>query len=257
MKKKKGRALVGDFGLSRLVYKKIGGILLSWQWIAPECLDSTNISYDEKSDIYSLGMIFYELASISMPFEEYATNPRYFARGTYKLMEIKRAIIDEGLRPSIPEHTPPLFREIMENCWIKDPQKRISTKAIIGKLLRLLGDSYLPLPNIERPLISKHHQIPPQPPLAIPSIICNRDSSSSEKFTTSIIFPVEHNLLWTGLSHGSIEIFIIVCFFLFYFPPFLSSLFSLFLSSLLLISAGWRLFTITSANVCHRIKSWF
>ena len=184
-----------------------------------------------------------------MPFEEYATNPRYFARGTYKLMEIKRAIIDEGLRPSIPEHTPPLFREIMENCWIKDPQKRISTKAIIGKLLRLLGDSYLPLPNIERPLISKHHQIPPQPPLAIPSIICNRDPSSSEKFTTSIIFPVEHNLLWTGLSHGSIEIFIIVCFFLI-FPPFYLPFFSLFLSSLLLSSAFYLPLLPFSSSPC-------
>ena len=137
-----GRALIGDFGLSRLISRKIGGILLTWQWIAPECLDSSksHLSYDEKSDIYSLGMIFFELASISMPFEEYSEDPRFFLRGNYKLMEIKSAIINENLRPTIPPNTPVKFKNLIQNAWLHEPEQRIATSEIIKELTYLIKD---------------------------------------------------------------------------------------------------------------------
>ena len=71
-----GKALIGDFGLARLVQGKIGGILATWQNVAPEILDHSQLIYDEISDIYSFAIIMWQLATYSNPYEEYASDPR-------------------------------------------------------------------------------------------------------------------------------------------------------------------------------------
>ena len=137
--RKDNTAVIGDFGLAREVYSTIGGILASWQWIAPECLDSNSSEYDIRSDIYSFGVVLWELAAISMPFGEFASDPVYFnpSRQTYKLVEIKRAIIEDNLRPTIPDDTPENFASLIKKCWDKDPCKRPTTLEIIEELKKM------------------------------------------------------------------------------------------------------------------------
>jgi serine/threonine protein kinase len=50
---------IGDFGLSRWCPMPLHEFLPTWQWLAPEIFMCG--FYDETSDIYSYGMVMYEI----------------------------------------------------------------------------------------------------------------------------------------------------------------------------------------------------
>ena len=115
-------------------------MLGTWQWLAPECIDSLDSNtYDHRTDIYSVGVVFWELASCKVPFEEFMEHSRFFVNGKIKLQDLKRAIIEEHLRPTIPPETPPFFADLIKACWDVDISKRPSSKTILEILGRELG----------------------------------------------------------------------------------------------------------------------
>ena len=138
-------AKVADFGLSAFVAHEVAGSLMTWQWLAPEVLDFDARSYDERSDIYSYGIVMWELLTSKMPFDEYARSPKYSreshdsSRNSIMMLDahaVRTAIIQAHLRPSIPNDCPAVLAKIMELCWRDDPDKRPSFTEII----RLLAD---------------------------------------------------------------------------------------------------------------------
>jgi serine/threonine protein kinase len=54
-------AKIGDFGLANRCVMDMWEILPTWQWLAPEIFNGEH--YDERSDIYSFGMVLYEIFS--------------------------------------------------------------------------------------------------------------------------------------------------------------------------------------------------
>lgn len=131
-------AKVADFGLSRVnISNKVQGTLGSWQWMAPETLDinGDEVEYNEKVDVYSFGVIIWEMFTKAFPFDEYLGDPMFSTlnpRGekTFKLTEIKKAIVSRGLRPTIPPHVPRTFVSLMKSCWEADPSSRPDFKQI-------------------------------------------------------------------------------------------------------------------------------
>ena len=106
------KALIGDFGMAQLANPIVCGILSTWQWLAPECIDTHSdaiIGYDSRSDIYSFGALLFELAAIQIPYFEYKENPLYCLNGAMKLQDIKYDISFRHLRPTIPSSTPGSF----------------------------------------------------------------------------------------------------------------------------------------------------
>jgi serine/threonine protein kinase len=123
-------AKIGDFGLSLRVNKEVGGSLKTWQWLAPEVLSSESAGYDEKSDCFSLGIILWELLTLSIPYAEYKQDPLYFNGKEWLLQPIKGAIINEGLRPTIPEDCLPYYADILRGCWQTNPKERLSAAQV-------------------------------------------------------------------------------------------------------------------------------
>jgi len=144
-------AKVADFGLSRLVAPSMGGALATWQWLAPEVLDPDSKHYDERSDMYSFGIVLWEIASRGYPFDECYQMDRFLKFETNEKGEVTKrwlrdknvveAIIKEHFRPTIPPSTPAEFSTIMESCWLGDPAKRPSFLTVVKQLRRILeGD---------------------------------------------------------------------------------------------------------------------
>jgi hypothetical protein len=107
------RVVVTDFGLSRV---KTSAYLMSNNnfgpvaWMAPEALLERKFS--EKSDAYSFGVMLWEL--VARKSQVYPDESPY---------NIAVQVI-EGRRPVIPDSCPQEFRELMNDCWQKDPEAR-------------------------------------------------------------------------------------------------------------------------------------
>lgn len=109
-----------DFGLSRLlkdVPTKDNSSAGTPEWMAPELI--RNESVCEKCDIFSLGVIMWELCTLSRPWE--GVPP----------VQVVYAVANEGTRLEIPEG--PLGK-LIADCWA-EPNERPSCQEILTRLL--------------------------------------------------------------------------------------------------------------------------
>jgi len=89
-------------------------------WLAPEVIEQK--PYTEKADVYSLGVIFWELL----------TKESYF--GEIRFMAILEDMVKAGKRPPIPSWCVPSYQQLIEACWDQDPDSRPSCKDIVKRL---------------------------------------------------------------------------------------------------------------------------
>ncbi|XP_021906874.1 probable serine/threonine-protein kinase DDB_G0282963 isoform X1 [Carica papaya] len=114
---------VGDFGLSRLKHEtylttKTGKG--TPQWMAPEVL--RNEPSDEKSDVYSYGVILWELATEKIPWDNLNS------------MQVIGAVGFMNQRLEIPKEVDSQWASIIESCWHSDPQFRPTFQELLEKL---------------------------------------------------------------------------------------------------------------------------
>eukprot|EP01125_Pyxidicula_operculata_P013090 TRINITY_DN4334_c0_g1_i1.p1 TRINITY_DN4334_c0_g1~~TRINITY_DN4334_c0_g1_i1.p1 ORF type:complete len:1370 (-),score=387.10 TRINITY_DN4334_c0_g1_i1:146-4255(-) len=162
-------AKVGDFGLSQYSLPTLSEMLGCWQWLAPEVFDHASRSYDERSDIYSFGIVLNEIVSREIPFSDYnqyietssealsdeqlsnkelinkLTQSGYVIVGKsavkeqYKVHEIKSAILEHDLRPTMPESCPARIADLITECWQKNPADRLTIDQIITELEAIMS----------------------------------------------------------------------------------------------------------------------
>ncbi|XP_057506926.1 probable serine/threonine-protein kinase SIS8 isoform X3 [Actinidia eriantha] len=109
-----------DFGLSRMMIDspmRDSSSAGTPEWMAPELI--RNKPFTEKCDIFSLGVIMWELCTLNRPWE--GVPPE----------RVVYSIANEGSRLEIPEG--PLGR-LIADCWV-EPQERPSCEEILTRLL--------------------------------------------------------------------------------------------------------------------------
>ena len=97
------------------------------RWLAPEQFLSKSRSPSRASDVWSLGMVFFELASLKVPFWE-SSNDVVIA-----------VWIQQGEGEEIPEECDEVLAGIMRRCWLK-PSKRPHADTIAEELRALLSE---------------------------------------------------------------------------------------------------------------------
>jgi len=108
----KNRARICDFGLVRLKsFSTMTGQVGTPQWMAPEVMMSSH-SYDSKVDVFSFGVVLWELLTGKMPYSEYS------------VFQIPILVVQDNIRPVIPEGTPDELSTLISACWSSDPSKR-------------------------------------------------------------------------------------------------------------------------------------
>jgi serine/threonine protein kinase len=124
-----GRAMITDFGLSRDIDRTqsthaVHGIA---PYIPPERLKKPPERYTQESDIYSLGVVFWEISSGTVPFA--TIEPR----GIYlEVVNGKREIPIVG--------TPSLYEQLYTQCWDSNPNHRPSLDHVLVTLGTLMED---------------------------------------------------------------------------------------------------------------------
>jgi len=131
-RKKQLHVKLTDFGLSQVreaaeKNRKQDDKLGSRPWMAPE-LFGASPSYSTASDVYSLGMLLWEMVTRKIPFAQ-ATNGQVLEKW-----------ISEGKRETLPESCPQGLATIIEDCWAQAPKKRPSLDVIILRLNTLMSN---------------------------------------------------------------------------------------------------------------------
>ncbi|CAN6467394.1 unnamed protein product [Victoria cruziana] len=114
---RQGNACLGDMGVVSLCNQD-GEVLeyetAGYRWLAPEIIagDPESVVETEKSNVYSFGMILWEMVTGEMAYESYS--PVQAAVG----------IAACGLRPDIPADCPIVLKSLMQKCWNNCPSKR-------------------------------------------------------------------------------------------------------------------------------------
>ncbi|ORZ20856.1 kinase-like domain-containing protein, partial [Lobosporangium transversale] len=121
-----GKALITDFGLSKSVNKTIyttkAGLFGVVPYVAPERMQNPTYTYNAKCDIYSLGVIFWELSSCVIPFEA-------------QLQDVMLAVnIIAGVREKSVPGTAVEYEMLYRRCWDGLPQNRPTMDIVLSEL---------------------------------------------------------------------------------------------------------------------------
>ncbi|PSS24635.1 Serine/threonine-protein kinase [Actinidia chinensis var. chinensis] len=82
----------------------------TYRWMAPEMIKRK--SYGRKVDVYSFGLILWEMVSGTIPYDDMTPIQAAFA------------VVHKNLRPAIPQDCSPAMRALIEQCWSLQPDKR-------------------------------------------------------------------------------------------------------------------------------------
>ncbi|RHZ64785.1 hypothetical protein Glove_320g191 [Diversispora epigaea] len=117
---------ISSLGLSGPVNEQLDSIHGNLPCIAPEILYEKN--YTIKSDVYSLGIIMWEVITGEIPF----SNHKFDSKPNFCL-----AIIN-GYRPEIYKYIPYEYANLMKRCWDTNPDNRPDAKTIKNEMDSLI-----------------------------------------------------------------------------------------------------------------------
>ncbi|XWS62345.1 hypothetical protein CRYUN_Cryun06bG0003100 [Craigia yunnanensis] len=131
---------VGDFGLSKIKRNTLvtGGVRGTLPWMAPELLNGSSSKVSEKVDVFSFGIVLWEILTGEEPY----ANMHYGA--------IIGGIVSNTLRPPVPSFCDPEWKLLMEQCWAPDPVVRPSFTEI-ARRLRIMSSACQTKPHGHQP----------------------------------------------------------------------------------------------------------
>ncbi|KAK2883454.1 hypothetical protein Q8A67_017091 [Cirrhinus molitorella] len=124
-----------DFGTACDIQTHMTNNKGSAAWMAPEVFEGNN--YSEKCDVFSWGIILWEVITRRKPFDE-------IGGPAFRIMWA----VHRGTRPPLIKNLPKPIESLMTRCWSKDPSQRPSMEEIVKIMSHLMRY----FPGSEEPL---------------------------------------------------------------------------------------------------------
>jgi serine/threonine protein kinase len=102
------------------LFSFISDVVTSLFYVCSEMIQHR--SYNQKVDLYSFGIVLWELVTGSVPFANMSAVQAAFA------------VVNKGVRPAIPHDCLPALGEIMTRCWDANPEVRPPFSEIVRML---------------------------------------------------------------------------------------------------------------------------
>ncbi|XP_057523177.1 uncharacterized protein LOC130803043 [Amaranthus tricolor] len=129
-------------------------------WHAPEVLTEQEMKYSEKADVYSFGMLCFELLTGKLPFQDGHLQGDQMSRN-----------IKAGERPLFPFALPKYLATLIKKCWQTHPIHR-PTFSSICRILRY----------VKRLILINPHLAQPEIPSILQLDLCDLESGFLNKF---------------------------------------------------------------------------
>ncbi|KAI4379684.1 hypothetical protein MLD38_005949 [Melastoma candidum] len=106
------RLKLADFGIAceESYCDNLADDLGTYRWMAPEMIKRK--PYGRKVDVYSFGLILWEMVAGTVPYEEMTPIQAAFA------------VVNKNSRPTMPKDCPLALQALIEQCWSVHPEKR-------------------------------------------------------------------------------------------------------------------------------------
>ncbi|PKY31487.1 kinase-like protein, partial [Rhizophagus irregularis] len=120
-----GEPKIADFGISKSLNTGtdlVNGVFGMIPYIEPKRLENPNYRHEKASDIYSLGVVLWEISSGQRPFR----NSSYDAALAISIIN--------GLRETPIAGTPQEYISLYQKCWYSNPQIRPSIVTVFQSL---------------------------------------------------------------------------------------------------------------------------
>ncbi|XP_038059001.1 mitogen-activated protein kinase kinase kinase 7-like isoform X4 [Patiria miniata] len=114
-----------DFGTACDIQTYMTNNKGSAAWMAPEVFEGSN--YSEKCDVFSWGIILWEVISRRKPFDE-------IGGPAFRIMWA----VHQGTRPPMIRSTPKPLEKLMTRCWAKEPPHRPSMAEVFRVMSNLI-----------------------------------------------------------------------------------------------------------------------
>ncbi|XP_062407145.1 mitogen-activated protein kinase kinase kinase 7 isoform X2 [Sardina pilchardus] len=114
-----------DFGTACDIQTHMTNNKGSAAWMAPEVFEGNN--YSEKCDVFSWGIILWEVITRRKPFDE-------IGGPAFRIMWA----VHNGTRPPLIKNLPKPIESLMTRCWSKDPSQRPSMEEIVKIMVHLM-----------------------------------------------------------------------------------------------------------------------
>jgi serine/threonine protein kinase len=93
-------AVICDYGITRVIGKRMTCELVTIQWAAPELMQTDGRGYGCSIDTYAFGITLWELIARTLPYRD---------RSSRRLCR----------RPDIPDSWPPALNGLLQGCWAR------------------------------------------------------------------------------------------------------------------------------------------
>ncbi|GIM07965.1 hypothetical protein Vretimale_12047, partial [Volvox reticuliferus] len=135
---------IGDFGFARILGKAQNHVvparLTNPRWQAPEVYDMADPIATTAADVYSFGIIMYEMLTFRLPYDEATEDEVVKLRHTFdpswrphvppdKQLPVQKSVHAEGQLPPLQA-----YKTLMMDCWAVDPANRPGFHKIAGRL---------------------------------------------------------------------------------------------------------------------------
>ncbi|KAL5976978.1 hypothetical protein ACLOJK_021316 [Asimina triloba] len=131
---------IGDFGLAKEKQNTFvsAGARGTLPWMAPELLKSNRNLVTEKVDVFSFGIVMWEILTGKSPYAGMSSG------------KIKDGVVMDYLRPEIPSRCDPAWRSLMTRCWSSHPPMRPSFAEIARELQAIASSMNIQLDSFRR-----------------------------------------------------------------------------------------------------------
>ena len=118
-----------DFGLAKVVENaspgsddvyRMSGETGSLRYMAPEVAD--NLPYNHKADVYSFGIILWEMTAYKKPYEGFSREAFY------------KRVVKGGERPPVKKNWPKELSKLMAECWNDKIDKRPTFGEVVERI---------------------------------------------------------------------------------------------------------------------------
>ena len=113
-----------DFGCAReLTHTVTTEQTGTYRWMPPEIMRNFSARINKKCDLFSYGMILFELFAHKKPYSDLENE-----------VDVLESV-KKGKRPPIPPSLPPYLHDLLRSCWEEDPHLRPTFDDFVNKIV--------------------------------------------------------------------------------------------------------------------------